>query len=159
MKIPLPPTLGVLAVIAILAASSAPAADDPRLTSWLSAPSVNYARLYESDAARTSGTAVTTWARGQGTQSAPSYAGVMQISSSRDWVYLRSSGLGYHVMGPWYLNTAHTQSFPNFPANQNVLYRVPRAPVVSANKTLTGNGVIGYGVDGVAFFDNRDTFS
>ena len=159
MKSPLPPILGVLAVLAVLAASSAPAAEDPRLTSWLSAPSVNYARLYESDAARTSGTAVTTWARGQGTQSAPSYAGVMQISFSRDWVYLRSSGLGYHVMGPWYLDTAHTQSFPNFPANQNVLYRVPRVPVVSANKTLTGNGVIGYGVDGVAFFDNRDTFS
>lgn len=83
----------------------------------------------------------------------------MQVSYSNDWVYLRSSGLGYHVMGPWYGNAAHTQMFPNFPANTNVLFRIPRAPVVAATKTLTGAGAIGYFVDGVALFDGRDTFS
>lgn len=132
---------------------------DPRITGWYVAPSGRYARLYETDAAKNAGTSVTTWSRGQGTQSTPSYAGVMQVSYSDNWVYLRSSGLGYHTMGPWYLNAAHTQLFGNYPANQNVLYRIPRTPVVSATKTLTGGGAIGYFVDGVAVFDNRDTFS
>lgn len=132
---------------------------DPRITSWFVTPSARYALLYENDAAKNAGNAVTTWSRGQGTQTAPSYAGVMQVSYSTSWVYLRSSGLGYHVMGPWYLNAGHTQNFPNFPANQNVLYRIPRTPAVPATKTLTGGGAIGYFVDGVALFDNRDTFS
>ncbi len=132
---------------------------DPRITHWLVAPSGNYARLYESAAAKNAGTAVTTWSRGAGTQTTPSYAGVMQVSYSDAWVYLRTSGLGYHTMGPWYLNAAQTQNFNNFPANQNALYRIPRTPAVPTTKTLTSGGAIGYGVDGVALFDNRDTFS
>ena len=134
-------------------------AADPQLESWQTGGSRRYARLYETDAAKNSGTSVTTWNRGQSAQATPSYAGVIQVSSSANWVYLRSSGLGYHVMGPWYLNAAHTQNFPNFPANQGVLYRIPRTPAVATTKTLTPGGPIGYFVDGVAVFDNRDTFS
>ena len=132
---------------------------DPQLNSWQTGGSRRYARLYPSDSAKAAGTAVTTWSRGQGTQSTPTYAGVVQVSSSANWVYLRSSGLGYHVMGPWYLNSTHTQDFPNFPANTAVLYRIPRSPVVATTRTLTPGGPIGYFVDGVAVFDNRDTFS
>lgn len=132
---------------------------DARITSWFITPSARYARLFETDAAKNAGTSVTTWSRGAGTQSVPSYAGVMQVSYSESWVYLRSSGLGYHTMGPWYLNAAHTQLFGNYPANQNVLYRIPRTPAVPTTKTLTAGGAIGYTVDGVALFDNRDTFS
>ncbi|MBI5771404.1 MAG: YHYH protein [Verrucomicrobia bacterium] len=155
------PLLVVIAAAAAAAAaraqSTAPA--DPRLTSWSVAPSGRYARLYETTTAKNAGAAVTTWSRGQGVQSAPTYAGVMQVAYSANWVYVRASGLGYHAMGPWYLNAAQTQNFPNFPANQNVLYRLPRTPTVPATKTLTPAGAIGYGVDGVALFDNRDTFS
>ncbi len=139
-------------------AQSAPVLD-PRITSWYAEPSARYARLYENTAAKAADTSVTTWSRGQGIQATPTYAGVMQVSYSADWVYLRSSGLGYHVMGPWYGNAAQTQMFPNFPANTNVLVRIPRIPTTPAAKTLTGNGSIGYFVDGVAFFDGRDTFS
>jgi hypothetical protein len=153
------PTLVFLGACAGTAFADRPAPQDPRVTSWLVAPSGRYARLYESDAARTAGSAVTTWSRGRGNQSIPSYAGVMQVSYSANWVYLRSSGLGYHVMGPWYLNADRTRQFPNFPANTNVLYRIPRLPSVPATKTLTGLGAIGYFVDGVALFDNRDAFS
>ena len=90
---------------------------DPRITSWLTTYSGQYARLYTSDAAKASGAATNTWSRGQGVQSMPTYCGVSQVSYSTDWVYLRSTGLGSHVMGPWYINAAHSMNFPNFPAN------------------------------------------
>lgn len=148
----------VLTLVLLILAPAVHAAD-PELGSWQTSNTRRYARLYESDAARLAGTSVTTWSRGNTTQSVPSYAGIIQISSSASWVYVRSSGLGTHVMGPWYLNAAHTQNFPGYPANTGVLYRIPRAPVIPANKTLTGFGAIGYFVDGVAVFDNRDAFS
>ncbi len=135
------------------------AADDPRLSSWWIGPSVNYARIYETDTAKAAGAAVVTWSRQRGVQSSPAYAGVMEVLSSEQWIYVRTSGLGYHVMGPWYGNAARTRNFPNFPANESVLYRFPRTPASPATKTRTHGGPIGYGVDGVALFDFSDTFS
>ncbi len=146
-------------LLPVVAAAQSATPSDPRITSWNLAPSGRYARLYESTAAKNAGTAVTTWSRGAGVQATPAYAGVMQVSYSASWVYVRSTGLGYHTMGPWYGNAAQTQNFPNFPASQNVLYRIPRTPTVPTTKTLTPGGAIGYGVDGVALFDNRDAFS
>ncbi len=132
---------------------------DPQLESWQIANTRRYARIYPTDSARLAGTAVTTWTRGTTSQTTPSYAGVIQVSSSADWVYLRTTGLGTHVMGPWYLNAAHTQDFPSYPANTATLVRLPRKPTIPTTKTLTGGGAIGYFVDGVAAYDNRDTFS
>jgi len=153
-------TSPLVAALAVFALSSAAAfAADPQLDSWLTAATRRYARIYETDAARLAGIPVTTWTRGATSQTTPSYAGVIQVSSSASWVYLRSSGLGTHVMGPWYLNAAHTQNFPSYPANTAVLYRFPRTPTIPTTKTQTGGGSIGYFVDGVAAFDNRDTFS
>lgn len=134
------------------------AAADPRVDSWLTAFSGQYARIYTTDANRLAGNAVTTWSNGSQNQTAPAYSGVQEIYSSANWVYLRSSGLGSHVMGPWYLNAAHTQVFPNYPVNQKALYRIPRSPTVPGTKTLTGLGAIGYFVDGVSMFDSRDGF-
>lgn len=142
-----------------LATALAAVAADPQLESWQTANTRRYARIYETDSARLAGTPVSTWTRGATSQTTPSYAGVIQVSSSTSWVYLRTSGLGTHVMGPWYLNAAHTQNFPSYPANTGTLYRIPRTPVIPTTKTLTGGGAIGYFVDGVAAYDNRDTFS
>jgi hypothetical protein len=135
-----------------------PGAADARIDSWFTRDSGQYARLFTTTAEETAGRSVTTWARGQGNQTLPVYAGIREISSSANWVYIRSSGLASYVMGPWYLNAAKTQLFPNYPANAKALYRIPRTPVVTANKTLTGLGAIGYFVNGVALFDNRDAF-
>jgi hypothetical protein len=88
----------------------------------------------------------------------PVYAGVREIYSSASWVYIRSSGLPSYTMGPWYLNAAKTQLFPSYPANTRVFYRIPRNPTVPVTKSLTGLGAIGYFVNGVALFDNRDAF-
>ena len=133
-------------------------AADPRTDSWLTNYAGTYARVYLTDANKTAGTSVTTWSRGALSQSLPAYSGVSEIYSSANWVYLRTSGLGIHIMGPWYLNALHTTNFPNVPVNSKTLYRIPRLPATNGTHTLTGLGAIGYFVDGVAMFDTRDAF-
>ncbi len=142
-----------LATMVIALTAGPVGAADPYVDSWLTANSGKYARLYTTDANRTNGVSVSTWSNGTQTQSLPAYVGVQEVYSSASWVYLRSSGLANHIMGPW-----QNGAFPNLPKNQNALYRIPRAATVPATKTLTGLGVIGYFVDGVAMFDSRDGF-
>lgn len=132
---------------------------DPRLSSWFTGDSGKYARIYETTAAETAGTSITTWSRGAGVQATPVYAGVSKVEYSANWVYIRTSGLAGHIMGPWYLNAAKTANFPNFPDNQAKIYRIPRNPVIPTNKTLTGLGATGAMVNGVSMFDSRDAFS
>lgn len=156
MKIQLLRTISVLATLLSLAPGTSAA--DPRTNSWFTQESAKYARIYATTAEETSSNSLTTWSRGQVTQSLPVYAGVREVTSSASWVYMRSSGLASYVMGPWYLNAAKTQLFPNYPANSKVLYRIPRTPTVPGTKTLTGLGAVGYFVNGVALFDNRDAF-
>jgi len=148
---------GLVFIAALLAAWNLGAAD-PRTNSWFTAYSGKYARLYTNDAAKNAGTAYTTWSTGSSVQSLPAYCGVQEVYSSSNWVYIRSTGLGSYVMGPWYLNAAHTQSFPNYPTNQKALYRLPRTPSVPTTKSSTGGGAIGYFVDGVSMFNSWDAF-
>ena len=133
-------------------------AADPLVDSWLTTYSGKYARIYTTDANKTNGVAVSTWSNGSQTQSLPAYAGVQEIYSSASWLYVRSTGLGAHVMGPWYLNAAHTMAFPNYPVNQKTLWRFPRTNTIPGTKTQTGLGTIGLFVDGVAMFDSSDGF-
>lgn len=130
----------------------------PQDTSWLTTYATKYARIYTSDGNKTAGTSVAIWNNGSQAQTSPAYCGVQEISYSATWTYIRTSGLGSHIMGPWYLNATRTTVFPNYPKNQKVLYRFPRTPTVPTTKTLTGLGAIGYFVDGVAMFDSRDGF-
>lgn len=134
-------------------------AGDPRLDSWLTSYSAQYARIYASAAAQSNGVTVTSWSNGAQTQSLPAYDGVQAVYSSTNWVYVRSTGLGSHVMGPWFLDAAHTTTFPNLPVNTKTFFRVPRSPAVPASKTVNGGGAIGYFVDGVAMFNSWDAFS
>src|SRR3989454_5044022 len=145
-------------LLAGLATVSIASGADPRVDSWFTKDSAKYARLYTTTADLNSGNAVMTWSRGSVNQSLPAYCGVQELYSSSSWVYLRTTGLGSHIMGPWYLNSAKTMLFPNLPANQKAFYRIPRNPTVPGTKTLTGLGAIGYFVDGVAMFDGRDAF-
>jgi len=145
-------------LLGALMISAGVAAADPQLTSWLTTYSGKYARIYTSDVNRTNGTAVTTWSTGATTQSSPVYCSVREICYSANWIYLRTSGLGSHTMGPWYLNAAHTQAFPSYPINSKTFYRIPRAPATNGTHALTGLGAIGYFVDGVAMYDSRDAF-
>jgi hypothetical protein len=141
--------------LSLAAASLAalPLMADPRIDSWITHHAGRYARIYMNDAALRSGASVTTWSNGTQTQSLPAYAGIQELASDADWVYLRTTGLALHPMGPWLNGT-----FPNLPTNRKTLYRIPRVPAIPATKTLTGLGVIGCFVDGVAMFDSRDGF-
>lgn len=135
------------------------AAADPQLTSWFTEDSGQYARIYQSSAAETARTVSKTWSRGTGVQSSPTYAGVSKIVYSTNWVFIRATGLASHIMGPWYIDAAKSQDFPNFPSNTAKIYRIPRTPVIPTTKTLTGLGASGCMVNGVSMFDSRDAFS
>ncbi len=129
-------------------------ADDPRTNSWFTTYAGKYARVYTNAAAFAANNIATTWSNGSQTQSSPAYCGVQEIYSSTNWVYIRTTGLASHTMGNW------SAGFPNLPANQKALYRIPRTNQITipATKTQTGLGAIGYFVDGVAMFDSRDGF-
>jgi hypothetical protein len=143
----------------LLLALAAAAHADPQLSSWYTADSGQYARIYQRAADETAGTVSKTWSRGSGVQSTPTYAGLSKIVYSTNWVYIRTTGLAGHIMGPWYLDTAKSQNFPNFPANNAKIYRIPRTPAIPVSRTLTGLGDTGYMVNGVSMFDMRDSFS
>ncbi len=108
---------------------------------------------------KTAGTSVTTWGNGTDNQTSPAYCGVQEVYSSSNWVYLRSTGLGSHVMGPWYLNSGHTTIFPNLPINTKTLFRIPRNPTIPTTKSTNGLGAIGYFVDGVAMYNSWDAYA
>ena len=135
------------------------ASAQPQLTSWYTGQSGKYARIFTSKENEAAGITSTTWSRGQGNQTSPTYAGVHEIHHDANWVYIRTSGLGFHVMGPWYLDEAKTRNFPSFPGNTATTYRIPRTPTAFNGNNTTGFGSIGYFVDGVALFDATDTFS
>ncbi|MEI8289677.1 MAG: YHYH protein [Verrucomicrobiota bacterium] len=150
----------ITALCLILAAPLFPIqAADPRTNSWFTTYSGQYARLYTSDTNKTNGIAATTWSTGATTQSLPAYCGVQYVYSSTSWVYVYSSGLAGVVMGPWYLNAAHTQNLPSYPTNQKITYRIPRTPSVPATKTKSGGGPIGIFVDGVVMFNSWDAYT
>ncbi|HVM48549.1 MAG TPA: YHYH protein [Candidatus Acidoferrum sp.] len=121
---------------------------DPLITSWYTGNHGKYARIYTSLTNRTNGVSATTWTG----QTLPAYSGVREVDYSASWVYIRTTGLGGHTMGPW--------SNPNLPKNQGLLYRFPRSAVAPATSpVLTSLGAIGIMVDGVSIFDTRDAFS
>ena len=126
---------------------------DSQLSSWFTTYSGQYARIYSNAAAQSSGSAVTTWSNGTQTQSKPAYAGVQEVDYSTNWIYINTTGLGFHVMGAW------STGFPNLPDNQKVTYRIPRTATITnapTTKTLNGANWIGFFVDGVAMFNSWD---
>jgi hypothetical protein len=131
---------------------------DPQITSWFTTYSGKYCHIYTNDTMKANGTTVTTWSNGTQTQSSPAYCGAQQIMTSSAYVYVRSTGLGSHVMGPWWNNTAHTVVFVNLPANQKMIYRFPRTPTPATTRSSV-QGEIGMTVDGVRIFDSGDAFS
>ena len=63
-------------LVALLAALCLPAVAEPQLTSWHTAQSGKYARIFTSKENEAAGITSPTWNRGQGTQASPTYSGV-----------------------------------------------------------------------------------
>lgn len=145
-------------LFALLCLASGSLYGEPLLSSWLTEYSTRYARIYTTDGTKTAGTSVTTWSNAQLSQNTPTYGGVQQIAYSANWVYITSSGLGSHIMGPWYNDATRTTAFINLPVNQKRIFRFPRTSVIPATKTNVG-GDIGLFVDGVHGFDASDATS
>jgi hypothetical protein len=143
---------------AVMGALSSPA--DPQLSSWLTTNSGQYARIYQTTAAQTARTPVTTWSNASFSQTLPAYSGIQEVDYSADWIYIHSTGLGFHIMGPWYLDAAKTQIFPNLPINTQTFTRIPRSSTLTipTTKTATGLGAIGCFVDGVAMYNSWDAY-
>ncbi|MGJ8724688.1 MAG: sulfatase-like hydrolase/transferase [Roseibacillus sp.] len=137
---------------------SLPLGAEPLLDSWLTELSGRYARIYPDNAAMNAEAPVTTWSRGQGTQANPTYAGIHEISATANSLYVSTTGLAFHIMGPWYGGNGNL--FPNYPSNRAAQFRLPRTPDTSVTpKVETGLGTVGLFVDGVSMFDSRDAFS
>ncbi|MDP4847433.1 MAG: sulfatase-like hydrolase/transferase [Akkermansiaceae bacterium] len=132
---------------------------NPVTSAWFTEPSGQYARIYANYEDEAAGKTATTWIHPTGnSQTSPTYSGVSEISITSTDVYLRTSGLAFHIMGPWYGETGNL--FVNYPGNIARTVRFPLSPTEkSIPKTLTPGGTIGYFVDGVAMFDSRDAFS
>jgi hypothetical protein len=145
--------------IGLFAASLAGALADPQITSWFTADSGQFAQIYRTDADKFSGRTETTWSNRRQSQSQPAYSGVQEILSSSNWIYIRSTGLGSQVMGPWYIDSWHRLAFPNLPTDQHFILAIPRHPMVPATRRFSHLGEIGLFVDGVQMFDASDSFS
>jgi hypothetical protein len=149
----------LVAVAAVAWTRLAGADSSPQTTSWLTTYSSKYARVYTNHAMASSGASLTTWGNNTLKQTVPAYCGVQRILSSSNFVYIRTTGFGSHIMGPWYNTSARTILFVNFPTNQKALFRFPASPVVPPSHTFTQLGEIGMMVDGVRIFDANDAFS
>ncbi|HEX4086610.1 MAG TPA: YHYH protein [Chthoniobacteraceae bacterium] len=149
----------ILSLLFIFTAGIARA--DPQLTSWYTTFATRYARIYTTTAAMDTGSNATTWSNGSQTQSLPAYSGIQGVAYSGSWVYVYSTGLASYIMGPWYLDSAKTTIFPNWPVNQHILFRFPRSSTLGSaptSKTLNGTGAIGLMVDGVSMFNSWDAY-
>ena len=143
----------------------------PLEKSWLTYPGTGYARIYKTQANATATNKIssTTWpvpfnSPGSphpvinGGQATPAYAGVQSLRVSANWLYMQSSGLPYHVIGPWYFDAAKTDLFLSWPSKMNVLVRFPRVPVPAITKSPTTLGAIAYWVDGTIIHNQLDAF-
>ena len=159
------PTMKSPALLAcVLAGGSAALAQnvtDPHITTWLTARSAQYARIYETSSAKTSGTTVTTWpssglTNGGGGQSTNAYADVQRVAYSNNYVYIYTTGLASYTMGNW-LNP-QGGVFQFWPTNRAAIHRIPRNPTIPTTKSKA-NGVGGVWVNGVYLWENGDAQS
>ena len=138
----------------VACALSAHGSPDPQMTAWFVQDSGKSAQIYRTDAEKAAGRTEISWSNGRNVQSQPAFCGVQEILSSANWVYVRSTGLGSQVMGPW-LNGR----FPNLPTDQHFIFAIPRHPTVQAGDQFNHLGEIGMFADGVRMFDAGDAFS
>ena len=65
------------------------------------------------------------------------HPGVQHISYTDSTVYINSTGLPSHLMGPWYNPQAADGIFENYPKAQNAITAIPRTPAPAERKATT----------------------
>ena len=157
-RLPLAAAFACVALAAALRAQST----DPRLTSWQTSKSAQYARVYESAAKFSSGTTVTTWPTSglvtspAGGVSTASYSDVQRVAYSANYVYIQTTGLASYTMGNWL--TPNGTTYTSFPSNRAAIHRIPRNPTIPTTKQKN-NGSGGVLVNGVYVWQNGDAQS
>ena len=93
------------------------------------------------------------------TNATPTLGDITKVSSSANYVYVNTADFSSYVMGPWFL--ANGNAFPNYPSNQNALYRIREGAYPDTTNThgVPGNGAVGVLVNGVSVFNNGDAFT
>jgi hypothetical protein len=134
---------------------------DPRITSWVTSRSAQYARVYETASDKTSGNAVSTWPRagltnGGGGQATSAYSDIQRVAYSSNYVYIYTSGLPSYVMGNWL--TPNGQTYTSWPTNRAAIHRIPRNPTIPTTKQAN-HGSGGVLVNGVFVWENGDAQS
>ena len=107
----------ILALLGICFGAVRHQAADPRTNSWFTTYSGQYARIYTSDVNKTNGMT---------SRLGPTVrcSRCRLIAACRKFIRRRTGftfaapDWAVYVMGPWYLNAAHTNLFPNFPINE-----------------------------------------
>jgi hypothetical protein len=137
------------------------AATDPHITTWLTARSAQYARIYETASAKNAGTTVSTWpssglTNGGGGQATAAYADIQRVAYSANYVYVYTTGLASYTMGNWL--TPNGNVYTSWPSNRGAIQRIPRNPSIPSTKQKTnGNG--GVWINGVFLWENGDAQS
>jgi hypothetical protein len=79
-------------------------------------------------------------------------ADVQEVNYDTNNVYVESTGIPSHSIGPW-------QNNPNQAQQQSHVFRIPRTPQPATNHIDTPLGPIGVFVNGVPMFNAEDAFS
>ncbi len=143
----------------LLAIKALLAAEDPRLSFWMTSNSRKYARVNET----TTAAPVAVWPSPgiaknpqSATQPLPGYADVQQVLYSNNFVDVRSSDLASHRMGPWYKEYAKLTVNGLWPQGHALTSRIPRNPVAATNQAQVGQGPIGVLINGVTIANFGD---
>ena len=146
-------------IAALVLVGLLPAHADPCLTSWLTSNSGLYARVTET----TNSTPVTTWPSPgipkntlSPSQTNPAYADVQAVMYSTNFVYVKSSDLPSHRLGPWYKEYAKLNVNGLWPSSQNNTTKIPRFPQAAVVQPQVAQGPIGICVNGVSIANFGD---
>lgn len=143
----------------LLAVARAPAAGDPRLSLWMTNQSGQYARVTETNRA----VPVAIWPSpgipknaNSPTQPLPAYADVQAVLSSTNFVYVQSSDLASHAMGPWYKEYEDITVNGLWPINRSLTSKIPRFPQPAAVPGQVAQGPVGVLLNGVTIANLGD---
>lgn len=145
-------TIGILLLLSALYLKA-----DPQLTSWFTENSDDFAQVRE----QSGSTLVTTWPaaglsnlnNGGASQATSVRSDIQRIAYTGNNLYLESSGLASHVMGPWFNNNGNR--FGRWPLDQMNVIRITRnpTPATPATQDLTPLGSMGVFLNGAAMYN------